>query len=68
MNIIINVTIVRVNQNRIIGYIIAPFTFHFNSILSSKFESSSAKILPNCHVFSHTHINAVVKESNTLGY
>jgi hypothetical protein len=57
-----------VNQNKMIGYIIAHFTFHFNSIFSSKLESSSANICPNCHVFSHTHIKAVERGSKTFGY
>ncbi|MDP2396161.1 MAG: hypothetical protein Q8S84_03415 [bacterium] len=37
MNIIINITMVIVNHNNIIGYIIAHFTFHFNSIFSNRF-------------------------------
>jgi hypothetical protein len=67
MNIIIKVTIHIVNINNIAGYTIAHFTFAFNSILSSKFLSSSINILANCHVFSHTSINATVRESNTFG-
>ncbi|NCO32129.1 hypothetical protein GW891_05180 [bacterium] len=46
----------------------AHFTFHFNSILSSKFVLSSANILPNCHVFSHTHTRDVVSASKIFGY
>jgi len=67
INIIINVTIKIVSPRSIIGYIIAHLTFHFNSIFSSKFVSSSANILPNCPVFSHTFIRDTVKLSNTLG-
>jgi hypothetical protein len=68
INIIIPVTISIVNPNNIIGYIIAHLTFHFSSILSSKFVSNSNNILPICHVFSHTAISEIVRLSNTLGY
>jgi len=68
INIIINTTMIVVILKRITGYIMAPFTFHFSSILSRRFLSNSAKIFPSCPVFSHTHMRAVVRESKTLGY
>ena len=46
----------------------APFTFHFSSILSSKFPSSSSRIFHNWPVFSHTFTRAIVRVSNTFGY
>gem|GEM_PF-1085033 len=68
INIIINVTTHIVKVTSINGYIRAHLTFHFNSMLSSRFASSSLSILHNCHVFSQTHISAVIRESNILGY
>jgi thiamine transporter ThiT len=67
ITIIINTTIHIVSPSNIIGYIIAHFTFHFNSIFSRSVVSSSFKISHNCHVCSQTFINEIVKLSNIFG-
>ena len=68
MNVSMKMTISKVMNIRITGYIRAHLIFDLSSMLSRSFLSSSKRTLGRFHVFSQTSISEIIRGSKYLAY